>query len=222
MGEKVDVPALRAEMREVGDRRLAAGQDDEIADRQRLARTHEDEPHVRLHAQRIEVVEIGDAREHRHGDRDGSSPAARRPELQSRPRLKASSAGRRAASAKNGTSPRPRQPVCRFERRHAARNRLASPRNLLTIKPTIIAASSGASAAFVPTICANDRRRGRCRRSARPGQSAARAKPILAMSPWRRLISAALPAPSTSTRSASAFMRAKLSSTAAISFGLSA
>jgi len=42
---------------------------------------------------------------------------------------------------------------------------------------------------------------------------------MLAMSLARRLISEALPAPSTSTRSASAPSRAKLSSTAGINFG---
>ena len=52
------------------------------------------------------------------------------------------------------------------------------------------------------------------------GTSAARAKPMLAMSFARRLISDALPAPSTRTRSASAFSRAKLSSTAGSSFAL--
>ena len=51
------------------------------------------------------------------------------------------------------------------------------------------------------------------------GTSALRAKPILAMSALRRLTSAGLPAPSTSTRSARSFRRAKLSSTGAISEG---
>ncbi len=54
------------------------------------------------------------------------------------------------------------------------------------------------------------------------GQRAARAKPMLAMSPSRRLISAALPAPSMSTRSASASRRLKLVSTASRSLGFSA
>ena len=51
------------------------------------------------------------------------------------------------------------------------------------------------------------------------GTSAARAKPMLAMSYWRRFTSEALPAPSTSTRSAFALSRSKLSSTAGISDG---
>ena len=70
MGEKIDVPALLAKKGEVGDGRLAARQDDEIRDRQRLAGRDEDEPHRGLEPQRIEIVEIGDAREHRHGDRE--------------------------------------------------------------------------------------------------------------------------------------------------------
>ena len=68
MGEKVDVPALLTKEFEIGDRRLAAGQDDKVGDRQRLAGAHEDEPHGRLHAQRVEIVEIGYARQHWHGD----------------------------------------------------------------------------------------------------------------------------------------------------------
>ena len=46
------------------------------------------------------------------------------------------------------------------------------------------------------------------------GTSAASAKPILAMSPWRKLVSAGLPAPSTKTISACSDRCAKLSSTA--------
>src|SRR5690348_6043625 len=53
------------------------------------------------------------------------------------------------------------------------------------------------------------------------GRSAAAAKPILAMSPWRRLISAALPAPSTRTMSASAARRSNASSTRGSSCGFS-
>ena len=53
------------------------------------------------------------------------------------------------------------------------------------------------------------------------GTSAARAKPMLAMSLARRLTSDAEPAPSTSTRSQSAASRPKLSSTAPSSVGFS-
>ena len=89
-----------------------------------------------------------------------------------------------------------------------------SPRKRLTMKPTIFAASAASITALVPTICAITPPRSMSPTSA-TGTSAACAKPILAMSPWRRLISEALPAPSTRTRSDFAFSRSKLSSTAA-------
>ncbi len=66
------------------------------------------------------------------------------------PRPKASSAGRCAASAKKGARPKARQPVRSAMSVMPLAKRLASPRNLLTRKPAIVAASSGASAAFVP------------------------------------------------------------------------
>ena len=88
----------------------------------------------------------------------------------------------------------------------------------LTMKPATSFASSGSSTALVPTRLAITPPR-----SMSPitttGTSAARAKPILAMSFLRRLISDALPAPSTRTMSASCFSLAKLSSTYGISFG---
>ena len=74
----------------------------------------------------------------------------------------------------------------------------------LTMKPATSFASSGSSTALVPTRLAITPPR-----SMSPitttGTSAARAKPILAMSFLRRLISDALPAPSTRTMSASRF-----------------
>ena len=165
MGEEVDVPALRAEKGKIGDRRLAAGQDDEIGDRQRLAGVHEDEPHVGLQPQRIEIVEIGDAREHRHGDASRGAVGARFAVAEAERVL------RRQARGAAKERQRGRARASRCARRSSpcrSANRLASPRNLLTRKPTIIAASSGASTALVPTI-ARRCRRGRCRRSARPG-----------------------------------------------------
>jgi hypothetical protein len=75
-----------------------------------------------------------------------------------------------------------------------------------------MAASVGSSTVLVPTRLAITPPR-----SMSPiritGTPAARAKPILAMSLARRLISDALPAPSTSTRPASCLSREKLSST---------
>src|SRR6185312_9751363 len=65
---EVDIPALLTKEVEVGDRRLGAGQDDEIGDGRRLAWTNEDKLDGRLQAQGVEVVEIGDMRQHRHGD----------------------------------------------------------------------------------------------------------------------------------------------------------
>ena len=53
------------------------------------------------------------------------------------------------------------------------------------------------------------------------GTSAASAKPILAISPLRKLTSAGLPAPSTITRSYWDFKRSKLSRTEAINVGFS-
>ena len=88
--------------------------------------------------------------EHRHGDRHRRFRCAalrrrgrRRPPPAGAPRRERRGRGRRRAS--------------RCARRWSvmpSANRLASPRNLLTMKPAIIAASSGASAAFVPRICA--------------------------------------------------------------------
>ncbi len=68
MGEEVDVPALLSKEFEIGDRRLAARQDDEVGDWKRFAGLDDDEPHGRLHAQRVEIIKICDARQHRHGD----------------------------------------------------------------------------------------------------------------------------------------------------------
>ena len=71
---QVDVPALRAEELEVGDRRLAAGQDDEVRiERQRPTRRDEFELHLRLEPQRVEVVEVRDVRHVR--DRDPNARA---------------------------------------------------------------------------------------------------------------------------------------------------
>ena len=133
----------------------------------------------------------------------------------------ASSAGSRAAGANHGTRPSARQPLCASMSRMPASNKVGSPRNLLTRKPRTCAASSAAITAFVPTICAITPPRSMSPIST-TGIWAARAKPMLAMSPARRFTSAGLPAPSTSTRSASSCSRAKLSSTNSIMRGFSA
>ncbi len=89
------------------------------------------------------------------------------------------------------------------------------------IKPWIIAASSGSITVLMPTSCAMTPPRSMSPTST-TGTPAFLAKPILAMSALRRLISAGLPAPSTSTRSARVFSRSKLSSTAPINDGFMA
>jgi hypothetical protein len=86
-------------------------------------------------------------------------------------------------------------------------NSIGSPRNLLTRNPRICAASSASITVFVPTKLAMTPPRSMSPIST-TGTSAARANPILAMSWPRRFTSDALPAPSTSTMSASALSRA--------------
>ena len=88
------------------------------------------------------------------------------------------------------------------------------------MKPTIMAASAGSITVLVPTRLAITPPRSMSP-SSTTGTSAARAKPMLAMSLARRLTSDAEPAPSTSTRSHSAARRPKLSSTAPSSLGFS-
>ncbi len=87
------------------------------------------------------------------------------------------------------------------------------------MKPAMWAASSGAMTALVPARLAMTPPRSMSP-TRTTGTFAARAKPRLAMSPARRLTSDAEPAPSTSTRSASAQRRPKLSSTGAIELRL--
>ena len=70
---------LRAQECEIGDRRLAAGQDDQRGlGGNSLAGPHHHEPDLRLELQRIEIVEIGDARQHRDGDRHARARGGRR------------------------------------------------------------------------------------------------------------------------------------------------
>ena len=86
------------------------------------------------------------------------------------------------------------------------------------MKPRIIAASASSSTALVPTRLAMTPPRSMSPTST-TGTSAARAKPILAMSPALRFTSDAEPAPSTRTRSASSDSREKLSRTASMRRG---
>ncbi len=71
MGADIDIPALGADERQVRERRLGSRQDDEIGvARQGFAGPDEGDGDVGLGDQRIEIVEIGDPGEHRHGDAD--------------------------------------------------------------------------------------------------------------------------------------------------------
>src|SRR3990170_3237158 len=132
---------------------------------------------------------------------------------------RASSAGRSRASGKKGTRPSPSQPVAPAILAMPSANSAGSPRNLLTRKPQMRRASSGSITALVPTRLAITPPLSMSPIST-TGTWAARAKPMLAMSFARRFTSEALPAPSTSTMSASCFRWAKLSCTKAISSGL--
>ena len=100
-------------------------------------------------------------------------------------------------------------------------NSEGSPRMRLTMKPRMRARSSGGRTVWVPTRLAMTPPRSMSPTST-TGVPVAAAKPMLAMSFGRRLISEAEPAPSTSTMSAFACIRAKLSSTCGIRVGLSA
>ena len=63
----IHVPALGAQHREVRERRLGAGQHHQIGGAgQRGAARDERDRHVRFGGQRVEVVEVGDPRKHRH------------------------------------------------------------------------------------------------------------------------------------------------------------
>ena len=65
-----------AERGEIGARRLRAGQQDQVGRlRQRPARLDHGDGDIGLGAQRIEIVEIGDARQARHGDEIGAAGA---------------------------------------------------------------------------------------------------------------------------------------------------
>ena len=72
----VDVPALRPHHGKVGEGRLGAGQDHQVGiARQGLAARHEVDRHVGLGDQRVEVVEVGDARDNRHRHLDAGAVA---------------------------------------------------------------------------------------------------------------------------------------------------
>ena len=124
----------------------------------------------------------------------------------------ASSAGSFQASSNQVKTPADGQPVCSVIVERPPLNNSKFPLNLLTINPTICSESPELRTVFVPTSCAITPPRSISPNST-TGTSAAFANPMFAMSFFRRLVSAGLPAPSTMTRSACSATRLKLSST---------
>lgn len=76
---QIDVPALRAKKRELGERGLCSRDDNEIARGQRLSRRHHSHVDLRLSTQGIQVVKVGDPGQ--HGHRDIHAPLSRRRRL---------------------------------------------------------------------------------------------------------------------------------------------
>ena len=105
----------------------------------------------RLGAQRIEIVEIGDIGQQRNGDGEPVVLARRRAGAKPEGVLGGQARGRRENRARGRAS---RQPVRSAMKRMPASKRHGSPRNLLTMKPRISAASSASSTALQPTSCA--------------------------------------------------------------------
>ena len=65
----IDVESRRAQRGEIGDGRFRSGQNDQIGVAgQRRTRPHANELDRGLGVERIEIVEIGDMRQDRHGD----------------------------------------------------------------------------------------------------------------------------------------------------------
>ena len=99
----VDVEAGAAQSRKIRDRRLRAGQHDEIGiARERRTRPHAHQINRGLGRERIEIVEIGDVRQDRHRDFDAPESCWRGivPEPRVCSSASASSAGSSRASAK--------------------------------------------------------------------------------------------------------------------------
>src|SRR5579875_2040440 len=197
--QKIDIPALVAENRQIRPHGFGAQEQNQIRiRRQRPPARHEQEIHLRLQAQRVEIVEIRDMRQQGHGNpQPAGAFGAFFFELRRIFRRKFGAGG------KYGTNPKGAQPVRAAMKRMPSANKAASPRSRLTIKPLMQAASSSASTAWVPIRLAITPPRSISPIST-TGTPAARAKPILAISCARRLTSAALPAPSTKTRSLAA------------------
>ena len=201
----------RAQRREVDKGRLAAREEHEVGIAGRASPgSSDDEVDVGLGRQRVEIVEVGDPRQAGHGD--ASAPPARRRRARPGPahppwagRARPRTRGRRPADAAGA-------------RARSAAMAAGEQRGIAAELVDEEAARAGA-------IVRVEHRHGADELAMTPprsmsptsttGTPAARAKPMLAMSPARRLTSAGLPAPSTRTRSASPARRRKLSSTAA-------
>ena len=110
-------PAARR-AREVGDGGLRAGEDDEVGvGREDGAGAEAEEVDLRLGGERVEVVEVGDVRQDRHGDAQAAADRGRR-RRRGRGRARPRRAGGAAAS-KCGTRPSGGQPVRAAIERHA-------------------------------------------------------------------------------------------------------
>ena len=205
VGGDVDVEAGVAQGAEVGDGGLRAGEEDEVGVAgEGGAGPDAEELDLGVGGEGVEVVEVGDAGEDGDGDADGAAGRGRRGRGRGRPRRGGGGRARRRGRGRSGAS----RCMAAMVAMPSAK-RVGSPRKRLTMKAFIRAASAGSRTACVPTRLAMTPPR-----SMSPmrttGVSVARAKPMLAMSLARRLVSEALPAPSTRTRSASAERVAKL------------
>jgi hypothetical protein len=73
---EIDVPALFAKESEITACRFRAGNDDEIGiERHGAPRCHHLDGKRRIEGERVEIVEIGNPREARHGDTKGAIAA---------------------------------------------------------------------------------------------------------------------------------------------------
>ena len=115
------------------------------------------------------------------------------------PRLSESSASSHSPAV-HGSTPRTGRPVRSRSRSRPGCSSRASPRNLFTANPATSAWSSRLSRASVPYRAASAPPRSMSATTI-TGRPAARARPMLARSCSRRLISAGLPAPSQMTAS---------------------
>ena len=208
LGQNIDVPALGAQHRQIAESRFGAGNNDGVGiQRDGLAGRHEIDGDARLRAQGIEVVEIGDMRQHGHGNMDCAICAR---DFSGRCNGTASSAGRRLAACSHGTTPSAGHPVCAATSFMPGVEKRNSAAEFVDQKSADAGAIAGREHLVSPTRLAMTPPRSISPIST-TGTPKASAKPIFATSPWRRLVSAGLPAPSTSNSSQPSAMWRKLS-----------